>query len=455
MQLHAAAARGDLNGMAFALNAGTDINSRNSVGQTALVFALERAGAFSRRRGPNVSLEAVKFLLKAGADLEISDSLGATAIHHSARISDPQFLELLIDRGANPRHITKSGYSVLLHACFQPASPAKHAIIERLHAEGACLNEVSEHGESAVSVCLRFGDFRTLRQLLEFGADPGPLNWSELHRAVALNELPAITRLSPSSADLNAINRRFELSPWLVALIRGDLRIVRPLAELGADLTQAGRCGESALHLSAEFGHVELMHWLLELGADANSADNSAETPLHRAAEWNHLACARALLERGADASRPNHVQSQPIHAARTLEVIQLLVQSGGADVNAVDGCGEWPLKSAAEDNDVERIQWLLEQGAEVDCTSTGETALHQAVRSDSREAVAILLQSGADPNAQDVDGQTSLCDSLSREVIATLLNAGADPRITDQASWGPEKWLKDPILIKALREKL
>ena len=135
--------------------------------------------------------------------------------------------------------------------------------------------------------------------------------------------------------------------------------------------------------------------------------------------------------------------------------MLQALVERGGADVNAVDGCGDWPLKRAAEANDIKRLEWLLKHGAEVDRTFTGETALHSAVRGDSREAVDLLLAAGANPNQQDVDGWTPMFSALSREVIYTLRRAGADLRIIDQGGYGAEKWLKDPILIRALKEEL
>lgn len=453
MQLHAAAARGDLEGMAFALRSGTDVNCPNSAGQTALVFALERAKAHFRRCGPKVTMEAVGALLDAGADLEAADSLGATAIHHAVGIPDPRFLDLLLERGGNPRHITTSGYSVLVHACFQPASQEKQALVERLHEKGVSLNATSAHGEFPLGVCLRFGDFDTLRCLVGLGADSGPLNWSELHHAVALKMEADIERLAPSVEGLNTKNAHFELSPWLLAFIRGELGIIRYLADRGAELTQVGRCGVSPLHLAAKFGHEAAISWLLDLGVENNIGNDFGGSPLHVAVEYNRIASARTLLRRGADASLQNHVQSQPIHAAYSLEMVQLLVELGGADVNAVNGCGEWPLKSAAEDNDVERIGWLLNHEAEVDLTSTGETALHSAVRSDSREAVNALLNAGANPNAQDIDGWTPLFGASSREVIHSLLKAGADPRITDQVGWGPEKWIKDSILLRALRE--
>ena len=454
MQLHAATSRGDLEGIESALRADVDVNSLNSSGETALVFALDRAKALACRCGPKVTLEAVEALLNSGANLEVTDRLGVTAIHHAVGIADPEILGLLLERGGNPRHRTKSGYSVLLHACFQQASPAKRAIIERLREARASVDAASVHGEFPLGVCLRFGDFDTLRYLIELGADSGPLNWSELHHAVALKERSDIERLSPSVTDINTPNLRFALSPWLLAFIRGDLATIRYIADRGADLTQLGRRGDTALHLAAEFGHEMAICWLLDLGADTNIRSQFGETPLHRAAEWNRVASAKALLGRGADASPPNQVQSQPIHSAHSLEMVQLLVESGGADVNAVDGCGEWPLKSAAEDNDIERIVWLLKHGAEVDRTSTGETALHTAVRFDSREAIDALLKAGANPNVQDVDGWTPLFGALSREVIHALRKAGADPRITDQAGWGPEKWLKDPVLVRALRDQ-
>jgi len=452
MQLHAAAARGEIEGMAFALGNSTRIDARDCSGQTALSFALQRAGGFDRTRGPKTTLETVRFLLDAGASLEAADGLGRTALHHAAAIPDPELLNLLLLRGADPKHVTPSGYSVLLSACYQPPGPAKHRIIERLNEAGCSKDTVSDYGEFPLGVCLRFGDFAALDLLLQLGSDPAPLKWSETHRAVALGSLPDLKRLAPSAATINSKNPRFELSPWLLATMRGDPEIVRWLAERGADLAQSGRCGVAPLHLMAEFGRLEALAWLLEIGADVNAVDDFGSTPLHKAVEGNHSSCAEALLRAGAQGTRQDHTAGQPIQAAKSLEILRLLVEAGDADVNAIDGCGDWPLRGAAEDNDTERIRWLLDHGAKVDLTSTGSTALHAAVGADAREAVALLMGAGANPNAQDVDGWTPLFCAQSREVIRTLLEAGADPTLTDQAGVGPEHWLKDPILLTALR---
>ena len=455
MQLHAAAARGDLDGMASALKRGSDVNARNSGDATALVFALSQARALSRRSGPLVTADAVRLLLDAGADLEAEDSLGYTAIHQAVRIPDRALLDVILERGGNAKHSTKSGYSVLTHACYQPSGLHKQAIVRRLFEAGVSLDAASDYGEFPLGVCLGFGDLETLRVLLDLGAAPGPLNWTPLHHAVALGSVSDVEGIAPTPAAINAANQRYQLSPWLLAFIRGDLAIIRWLAEHGADLTMQGRCGESPLHLAAQFGHVAALHWLLDLGADPNSLDRFGESPLNKAAEWNQVGCASALIHFGADAKRENHTQAQPIHAAKSLEMLQALVELGGADVNAVDDCGNWPLKLAAERRDVTLVRWLLEHGAAVDRTSTGETALHAAVASDSCETVALLLAAGANPNQQDVDGWTPLFAAQSREVIHLMRRAGADPTTADQAACGPKGWMKDPILREALREEL
>lgn len=441
--------------MAFAFDCGAKVDALNSGGQTALVFALEQAKAFSHRSGPVVTVDAVRFLLNAGTDVETADKLGSTAIHHAVAIADPAFLDLIMAHGGNARHVTKSNYSVLTHACYQPSAPEKCSIVRRLHAAGASLDGASDHGEYPLGVCLYFGDLETMRLLLDLGANSEPLNWTPLHHVVAMGNLSDLERVAPSPAEINAVNKGHQLSPWLLAFIRGDLGIIRWLAEHGSDLIQTGRCGESLAHVAARFGHVAALKWLNEFGADSNALDNFANSPLHEASEWNHVDCTSALISFGAAVKPENPNSVQPIHVARSLEMIQTLVEFGGADVNAIDGGGDWPLKLAAEDNDVIRIEWLLKHGAEVDRTSTGETALHTAVRADSREAIDLLLAAGANPNQQDVDGWTPLFSAQSRETIRVLRRAGADPKITDQCDYGPEKWLKDGILLNALREKL
>ncbi len=107
--------------------------------------------------------------------------------------------------------------------------------------------------------------------------------------------------------------------------------------------------------------------------------------------------------------------------------MFQLLYEFG-ADLNHVDGCGEWPLKVAAENDDLESVHWLLANGANVDQTSTGETALFTAVRHASLPLIQVLIDAGTDLNAQDCDLDSALFCCKNSNSAALLVDAGADP---------------------------
>lgn len=446
MELHAAAARGDIRGVEDALQAGTSVDARNAQGETALIHALSRAGSFVRRKGPLTSIETIELLLKRGADFTLADDSENTPLNLSVRIANRKFSQLLLAMGANPKKANKSGYSPLVHACHQPPSEEKLEIIRSLVELGADLDMASSYGESPLSVSFFFGDFQAIRLLLDLGANADVLEWTPQHRAVFFGEMEELDRLTLEREVVNATSPRFGFSPWLLSIACGDLQKVKMLAERGGDLTQTGRCEETLLHIAVKHGREEVAQWLLELGADPNAAGYFGEAPLHTACEWNQPAMAKLLLNAGAKIDPLNGVDSQPIHHVRSLETLQILV-GAGADVNAIDGCGDWPLKNAAQANDFESVEWMLANGAVVDRTSTGETALHAAVRADAREVMKQLVAAGANPNAPDVDDWTPIFWAQSCEAIRLLKTAGAKAGVTDLADFGAEYWMTDPLL--------
>jgi ankyrin repeat protein len=277
------------------------------------------------------------------------------------------------------------------------------------------------------------------------------LAWTPLHRAIAFGSITEVANLARTPSVINQKSDRLGHSPWLLAVRIGDRAKIELLAERGADLAQSDRNGRSALHLAAETNSAALP-WLLEYGADLHAVDDRVATPLHAAAEHDSIDAVRRLLAAGAVVNPENTYQTSPIHHASSVATLRLLAEAG-ADLNVVDGCGDWPLKNAAEQNDPERVAWLLAHGAKVDQTSTGSTALHAATQADAREVMAHLLNAGANPNAQDVDGWTPFFSAESREAIHLLRKAGGDPLISDQASCAPEYWLKDRLLRRALTE--
>ena len=79
--------------------------------------------------------------------------------------------------------------------------------------------------------------------------------------------------------------------------------------------------GWTALHLAAQFGHVEVVDVLLRAGADVGAVhEGSGDTPLHNAAWKNHPAVIRLLLDAGADRYATNAVGNRPIEMVRNKE---------------------------------------------------------------------------------------------------------------------------------------
>jgi uncharacterized protein len=98
-----------------------------------------------------------------------------------------------------------------------------------------------------------------------------------------------------------------------------------------------------------------------------------------------------------------------------------------------VDSDGRTPLIQAATDNRLELAKLLLESGANVDAQDRlGKSALHYAAQEYHCEMARLLLASGASVDVQDKHGNTPLWRAVfnSRgrgDVISILLKAGAD----------------------------
>ena len=173
----------------------------------------------------------------------------------------------------------------------------------------------------------------------------------------------------------------------LMAAARGDnLPVVRVLLEAGADAhAKSGEFGTTVLMNAAQSGGEAVVRTLLKAGADVNARDGqNGSTALMLAAAHNNPAVIRALLE-------------------------------AGADVNAITDEGGTALMNAANVNpDPGVIKVLVNAGAKVNAQSTGQwtagwTALMFAAESNRFEAMAALLEMGADKSLTDRDGHDAL----------------------------------------------
>jgi len=169
---------------------------------------------------------------------------------------------------------------------------------------------------------------------------------------------------------------------------------------------------------------------------------------LFKAIDQHDVQSVAGLLSRGDDPNTPQaeFPRWRPLEAAieelgsgGSVEVVRLLIKQG-ANVNA------WhledsmtPLHRAMFHENIDAIRLLLEAGADSNAESgVGDSALRLAIEQNNLEMAALLLRYGAD---QTIDESGGFCGNtvlglaalkLNLPMIELLLNSGADPEALD-----------------------
>lgn len=129
-------------------------------------------------------------------------------------------------------------------------------------------------------------------------------------------------------------------------------------------------------------------------------------------------------------------------------EVAKLLI-SNGADIHSSTvKYGDAPLHNAVNSTFIELIKLLIEKGADINAQNNdGWSPLHNAVNNKDIDAVKVLIKHGANVNAKDGNGFTplwscvigySLLDEnedpdVDIKIAQLLLKAGADTKAKDE----------------------
>ncbi|MDP6505639.1 MAG: ankyrin repeat domain-containing protein, partial [Planctomycetota bacterium] len=215
--------------------------------------------------------------------------------------------------------------------------------------------------------------------LIQNGADTGANSQTLITMAVRRNHLPLVKLLIESDVDAN--------DSWLPGIVtEEDSAVADLLVKHGFDLDKASLWPPLIVRVSrGDAGGDPVLHvrWLIENGADINARNYSGHTALHYAARGFDLELTRLLLENGAD-----------------------------PDVRNQDGLVPLSLmhSSRATSDGTPVMQLLLDHGADIEAKdASGATSLLYAVRKNRVSAVRCLLKNGADPNCHDSKGASAL----------------------------------------------
>jgi ankyrin repeat protein len=228
-------------------------------------------------------------------------------------------------------------------------------------------------------------------------------------------------------------------APLADAAQHGDAQAIQALLKKKVDVNAPQADGATALHWAAYRSDAQSAAALIRAGANVNVRNKYGITPLALAAQQGSAPVLDLLLRAGAKPNDPinfvNSGETPLMHAARSSKVDAVKsLAAAGADVNAKESwSGQTALMWAAANGDSQMVSALLELGADLRARSNGGTSPFAfAVRKGDMRTVQAMIAGGADVNEKrSGDSATPLLIAIINghaDVVDLLLDKGADP---------------------------
>jgi len=406
-------------------------------------------------------------LLKRPGYLTAASPAGRTALHAAAEVGDLAAVQLLLEAGADVNARTCDGETPLHRAaccgrkflCFDDAEGRDGLRLRRRFSRtiaAGLLAVIKEH-DPAISADLSVDDelsdttkMDLLCGLLACHARPDDLFQKLTARGIDLDRedpffadelrgrprfVPVAECLLDHGADLNAITES-GATPLQRAVELGTPGVVTLLLERGATLS--ADVGDQLMRDALERTAVDVAEVLIQHGVQFRAK----QTRLTEAAGCSWVTVINWLLDHGADVNLPNEYGTAPLIAAGGHHEAIACLLSRGAASTVLDEDGNGLLHQSAPWPKCLEVVLPLKLPLE-QANSKGRTPLHCAAQSGSHEGVQLLLQAGANVDAQDHECATPLHLIFDREefrpdiefpVFLALVEAGADLTLRNRA---------------------
>ena len=333
---------------------------------------------------------------------------GETPLSAACNEGYESVVSLLLDNGTDPSVPNKFSETPL-HIAVSSRYDDDTSTAEMLLSAGANVNALDRDGATPLFLACERGKTEFVRLLLSRRANPniaieGQYTWYPIHEAC--------TGL--------------------------HYDVVRLLLDYNADVNVRDEFGETALHRVVSFGDTEsdksccgLVQLLLDAGADVNAASIKGKTPLYIACSNGLDSTVMKMLERGAKVNGiDGKEKKRPLNAAcrnQHMSVVQLLLTNGAnpnpqeqGNANRYPSAGkpdESPLVEACHFQNVKLVNVLLKHGADPnlasmnsDCNPNLKYPLFVAVDRRNSDIITSLLNAGADVNAVNDEGESTVC---------------------------------------------
>ena len=244
------------------------------------------------------------------------------------------------------------------------------------------------------------------------------------YKAIICGQLHEVRRfVEQQGGDVNSVLcESAACTPLHTCVLQGHSAIVDYLVSVrGIQIDKTIPEGHTALHLSCQFGRLQIVRSLIRAEADVNKdgGGDLSESPLTLACANGHPAIVDALIAAGANAKYVRPDGTTPLHMASLFgntELHKAHARRQGVSCDTISS---------------RMVTSLLASGAQVDLIDChGHTALMMASRYGNTQSVRALLSAKANPLIETRTGATAL--SAARKCNYTDIIALLEARIAD-----------------------
>lgn len=246
-------------------------------------------------------------------------------------------------------------------------------------------------------------------------------NYTKIFQLIKNNKWDDILKLLENVKIDIDINMRDKTNNYIInyAVMYNNISLVKKICELGGKIDILDSDERSILYFPIKYGYDELLDYLIEININTigvniiDIKDKYFNTPLHYAIKNKNIYAIKKLLDNNASLNSPDNKGYNALHLSiftRDEEIVKTILPYIG-NINSRTMIGETALHLSCNLQLGGLSRYLIEKGINVNIQDTQHefSALHYAVNLNMFNTVEVLLKNKANPNAQDVFGNSPL----------------------------------------------
>ncbi|XP_055595425.1 uncharacterized protein LOC129746031 [Uranotaenia lowii] len=362
-------------------------------------------------------LECIRILFEHRINPAIVNNEGQTALHLAVKLNKASFLEVILQHTGTLNdlinHRDKNGKTALHYTLKEFGEEFRvnrgvYACVDILHRYGADFNIGDQKGETVLHYAVRDSEISNLKivdRFLNYRIDTLKVNSygeTALHLAIKYYNFPACKNILKHTVELpSLLNKKDGRGKTVLHYAFYKLNTYYPCKNF---LTPN-----------------HFFEALLALGANPDIRDLECKTALHMALAWSSDKV-QLLLDYGANPALTDRDGRTSLHLAlrRKSFIVKEILRRDKTLINQTDNYGNTALHHACKwpFSRLEILNILLREGADPNARNQlGETSLHLAVKEKNLDALKFLpLYSEVNPCIADNNGQTALHIAVSLE---------------------------------------